>query len=188
MEGTQEASDQGLLAAHRQGDPRAFEVLFRRHQGALYRHVVRMLGDPAAAEDIVIEAFHRLHAHRDRLRPEAAVRPWLYTVANNLARNHRRAGRRLGRWLALAAADPEHAADEPAARMGSADEVQRRVAAAFAALPRRQREVCSLRLVADLPLEEIARVTGASIGTVKSRLFYGQRRLRDLLVDVGGER
>ena len=147
-----------------------------------------MLDDQAAAEDIVIETFHRLHIHRDRFHPEAAVRPWLYTVASNLARNHRRDRRRLGRWLAVAAMDSRPVTDDPVERVGSANEIQRRVAAAFAALPRRQREVCSLRLVADLPLEEIARVTGASTGTVKSRLFYGQRRLRELLVDVGRER
>ena len=187
MGDTPEASDDALLAAHRAGDPAAFEVLFRRHQPSLYRHLCRMLDDPAAAEDIVIETFHRLHVHRDRFHPEAAVRPWLYTVASNLARNHRRNRRRLGRWLAVATMDPREGAHDPVARMGSADEIQRRVAAAFAALPQHQREVCSLRLVADLPLEEIARVTGASTGTVKSRLFYGQRRLRDLLVDVGRE-
>ena len=77
---------------------------------------------------------------------------------------------------------------EPAgAAVGSGDEVQRRVAAALAALPERQREACSLRLVDDLSLEDIARVTGASVGTVKSRLFYGQRRLRELLADLDPE-
>src|SRR5262249_56280310 len=63
-------------------------------------------------------------------------------------------------------------------------EVARRVAAALAALPAPQREACSLRLFGELTLEEIASVTGASLGTVKSRLFYGQRRLRELLADM----
>jgi len=174
--------DEDLIAAHRDGDPTAFEVLFRRYQAPLQRHVARMLDDDAAAaEDVVIETFARLHAHRHGFRPGARLRPWLYTIANNLARNRRRG--RLRRWLSLAAVDRERFAEETG-RVGSADEVQRRVAAAFAALPLPQREACSLRLVGDLPVEDIARVTGASVGTVKSRLFYGQRRLRDLLADL----
>ena len=67
------------------------------------------------------------------------------------------------------------------------DETQRRVAAAFAALPPAQRETCSLRLLADLPVEEIAHVTGVPVGTVKSRLFHGLRRLREQLADLAPE-
>ena len=181
---TIQASDESLLSAHRDGDPGAFATLFRRYERPLYRHLWRMLGDPAAAEDVVIETFQRLHVHRDDLRPGAAVRPWLYTIANNLARNRLRRGR-LASWLPLRAVDRERTAPDPGGRLGSMDEVQRRVAAALATLPERQREACSLRLLGDLALDEIARVTGASVGTVKSRLFYGQRRLRDLLADLG---
>jgi RNA polymerase sigma-70 factor (ECF subfamily) len=178
-----EATDESLLVAHRDGDAGAFATLFRRYAEPLHRHLWRMLGDAAAAEDVVIETFERLHAHRDRLRPGATVRPWLYTIANNLARNRLRR-ERLARWLPLRRVDRDRAAPEPAARVGSAVEVRRRVAAALAALPEAQREACSLRLVGELSLEEIARMTGASVGTVKSRLFYGQRRLRELLADL----
>jgi RNA polymerase sigma-70 factor (ECF subfamily) len=185
MGGTQEATDESLLAAYGAGDPDAFEALFRRYQAPLRRHLERMLADRTAAEDVLIETFCRLHRHRTRLRPGARVRPWLYTIANNLARNQRRR-ERLVHWLPLGAKAPEPAV--PAAE--DTDEIRRRVAAALDALPPRQREACSLRLLADLGLEEIAQVTGTSIGTVKSRLFYGQRRLRVLLgdLDPGGER
>jgi len=183
MQTPREASDESLLAAHRDGDPGAFEALFRRYERPLHRHLWRMLGERAAAEDLVIETFQRLHAHRADLRPGAPVRPWLYTIANNLARNRLRR-ERLARWLPLRAVDRERTAPDPGGRLGSAAEVQRRVAAALAALPERQREACSLRLAGELSIEEIASVTGASIGTVKSRLFYGQGRLRDLLADL----
>jgi RNA polymerase sigma-70 factor (ECF subfamily) len=182
METTREASDESLLAAHRDGDPRAFETLFRRYERPLLRHLARMLGDAAAAEDLVIETFQRLHAHRDDLRPGAAVRPWVYTIGNNLARNRLRR-ERLARWLPLRAVDRQPIDGDPGGRVGSTDEVHRRIAAALAALPERQREACSLRLLGELSLDEIAAVTGASVGTVKSRLFYGQRRLRELLAD-----
>jgi RNA polymerase sigma factor (sigma-70 family) len=175
-----EPSDERLLAAYRDGDIAAFEMLFRRYQRPLYRHLVHMLDDPAAAEDVVIETFQRLHVHRDGFRAGALVRPWVYTIARNLARNRRRHGRLLG-WLSLAAVEHEPRVPGPD---GSREEVERRVAAALAALPARQCEACSLRLLADLSLEEIASVTGTSVGTVKSRLFYGQRRLRELLGDL----
>src|SRR5690349_14805442 len=186
MQPPRDASDERLLAAHRDGDPHAFATLFGRYERPLLRHLWRMLGDRAGAEDVVIETFARLHAHRDEVRSGAALRPWIYTIANNLARNRLRR-ERLARWLPLRAIDRAHRAADPGGPLGSADEVQRRIAAALAALPERQREVCSLRLVDELSLDEIAHVTHASVGTVKSRLFYGQRRLRELLADLAPE-
>jgi RNA polymerase sigma-70 factor, ECF subfamily len=173
-----EVSDETLFAAWRAGDEQAFERLFRRWQEPLARHLARMLDDPAGAEDLVVETFLRLHQHRDRVRPGEPLKPLVWTIARNLARNRLRAERLWG-WLPLTSADLEG----PAARQADA-EVPRRVAAAFAHLSRAQREACSLRLVGGLSLEEIAAVTGSSLGTVKSRLFYGLRRLRAELADL----
>jgi RNA polymerase sigma-70 factor (ECF subfamily) len=186
MGATREGSDESLFCAYEAGDASAHEELFRRYQEPLCRHFERMLGDRAAAEDVVIETFLRLHRHRHRFRSGTALRPWIFTIARNLARNRLRA-ERLQRLLrmdlsnaATAASDRE---SDPRARA--------RVAAAFAALPTRQREVCSLRLLGEFGLEEIAMMTGVSVGTAKSRLFYGLRRLRALLRDLapaGGPR
>ncbi len=173
-----EGSDERLFSAYVAGDVAAHEALFRRYQEPLHRHLERMLNDGAAAEDLVIETFLRLHRHRHRVRPGTALRPWIFTIARNLARNRLRA-QRLWRLLPLSAAD-RLSMPSPEAR----DEVRRRVAGAFGMLPAAQREACSLRLVGELTLEEIARVTGTSVGTVKSRLFYGLRRLRGLLRDL----
>src|SRR5262249_52633258 len=160
-----------LLAAHLAGDAAAFETLFRRWQAPLRRHLSRMLDDPTAADDLVVETFLRLHRHRHRWRPGTPVRPWLFTIARNLARNRLRAQRR-GGWLPRATAR-----DLPAPPPEARNEIRRRVARAFAALPEAQREACSLRLLGELSLEEIAQVTGVPLGTVKSRLFHGLRRL-----------
>lgn len=175
-----EPSDEALLEAWRAGDDSAFEALFRRWQNPLRRHLARMLDDPAAADDLTVDTFLRLHRHRDRWRTGMPVRPWLFTIARNLARNRLRAQRLWG-WLPLGTVQDRTA---PPPR---SDETQRRVTAAFAALPPAQREACSLRLVADLPVEEIAHVTGVPVGTVKSRLFHGQRRLREQLADLEPE-
>ncbi|TMA37367.1 MAG: sigma-70 family RNA polymerase sigma factor [Deltaproteobacteria bacterium] len=173
-----EPSDEALFAAYRAGDASAFETLFERYRPSLGRHLARMLDDPAAAEDLVVETFLRLHRHRDRWREGTPLRPWTFAIARNLARNRLRSQRLWG-WLPLSEADDVREAPPPAS-----DEVQRRVAAAFAELPAAQREACSLRLFGGLTGEEIARVTGASAGTVKSRLFYGLRRLRARLADL----
>lgn len=179
MGDTPEPSDETLFAAWLAGDERSFELLFQRWQAPLARHLDRMLEDPSAADDLVVETFLRLHQHRDRVRPGEPLKPFVWTIARNLARNRLRMQRLWG-WLPLASAEREL----PAAPRADRAEVTARVAAAFAALPAAQREACSLRLLSELTLEEIAAVTGASTGTVKSRLFYGLRRLRALLADL----
>lgn len=177
--GEPEPTDGNLLAAWLGGDERAFEQLFARWQAPLRRHLERMLDDPAAADDLVLETFLRLHRHRAQVRPDLPLKPFVWTIARNLARNRLRM-QRLWTWLPLATAEHERPVAPGAAR----GEVQERVAAAFALLPAAQREACSLRILSELSLEEIAAVTGASLGTVKSRLFYGLRRLRELLADL----
>jgi len=183
MDDRREASDEELFAAWRAGDESACEKLFRRWQAPLARHLTRMLDDPAAAEDLVVETFLRLHQHGDRHRPGTPLRPFVWTIARNLARNRIRAQRLWG-WLPLA---DEQAAREPSPPASSA-ELRARVAAAFAKLPRAQREACSLRLLGELSLGEIAQVTGASVGTVKSRLYYGLRALRAELAELDPEK
>jgi RNA polymerase sigma factor (sigma-70 family) len=175
-----EPTDDALVAAWLDGDERAFEGLFARWQTPLARHLERMLDDAAAADDLVVETFLRLHRHRSRIRREVPLKPFAWTIARNLARNRIRMQRLWG-WLPLTSVDQERAA---APEVGQSAEVRARVAAAFAELPAVQREACSLRLLGELSLEEIASVTGTSVGTVKSRLFYGLRRLRERLADL----
>ena len=139
-----EPSDEALLLAWQGGDSSAFEVLFQRWQSPLRRHLTRMLDDPAAADDLVVETFLRLQRHRARWRAGTPLRPWLFTIARNLARNRLRTERLWG-WLPLSAVREQPA---PVQRHAEPDdEIRRRVAAAFAALPAAQRETCSLRLV-----------------------------------------
>src|SRR5262245_22600702 len=141
MAATPEASDETLFAAWRAGDQSAFATLFRRYQGPLGRHVTRMLDDAAGAEDVVVETFVRLDRHRDRVRPGEPLKPLVWTIARNLARNRLRS-QRLRAWLPLQAAEPER----PVAPPGAEAEVRSRVAAAFASLPAAQREAASLRI------------------------------------------
>jgi RNA polymerase sigma factor (sigma-70 family) len=182
MGGTLEGTDERLFSAYLAGDASAHEALFRRYQEPLCRYLEQMLGSRAAAEDVVIETFLRLHRHRRRYRFGTAVRPWIFTIARNLALNRKRA-ERIQRLIGMTPAGAP--TSEPAPTGDPA--VRSRMTAAFEALPPKQREVCSLRLLSELRLEEIARLTGASMGTTKSRLFYGLRRLRALLRDLAPE-
>ena len=184
MSSVSEPSDEALLLAWQGGNASAFAALFRRWQPPLHRHLTRMLDDPSASDDLVVEAFLRLERHRHRWRPGTPLRPWLFTIARNLARNRLRAERLWG-WLPLTSVR-----EQPDVRPAAASpdgEIQRRVRAAFATLPPAQREACSLRLMADLPVEEIARVMRIPTGTAKSRLFHGLRRLRAELADLKEE-
>lgn len=180
MPASNEPSDEELFRVWCAGDTGALEMLFRRYQAPLGRHLSRMLDDPAAAEDVVVETFMRLDRHRQRWREGRPLRPWLFTIARNLARNRLRA-LRLWNWLPLAAVRDAPAPPPPDT------EIVRRVAAALAALPAAQREACSLRLLGELSVEEIAAVTKVPAGTVKSRLFHGLRRLRSVLSDLNVE-
>src|SRR5262249_58238733 len=114
--------------------------------------------DRARAEDLVIETFQRLHLHRDRFREGAPVRPWVYAISNNLARNRLRRDR-LRRWLPLTVVDAARPAAVVPPPSGSARHVHERVAAALAALPPRQRGAWSLRLLGELTPDEIAAAT-----------------------------
>jgi len=174
-------TDEMLFTAYCQGDTGAFEVLFRRYQARLCRHIERMLNDKQAGEDLVIETFLRIHRLRNEYRDGSSVRGWIYTIARNLARNWLKR-EKIRKWLPLTVRDPALVTRD--APRVEEDEIRRRVAASFARLPIRQREVCSLRLLGELSLEDIKQVVGVPLGTVKSRLFYGQRRLSELLADL----
>ena len=181
MEQMSETSDEMLFIAYCQGDSGSLKTLFNRYQHRLCRHIECMLNDKPAAEDVVIETFLRLHHYRHRYRVGENFRGWVYTIARNLARNWLRK-ERVRRWLPLTMKVSTLYSESPSTAENQ--DIRRRVADAFSKLPYRQREVCSLRLMGEFSLGEIAQVVNVSLGTVKSRLFYGQQRLRDLLSDL----
>ncbi len=174
-------TDEILFTAYREGNTGAFEVIFSRYQDRLCQHMERLLNNQQAGEDLVIETFLRIHHHRSKYREGSNVRAWIYTIARNLARNWLKR-KQILRWLPLTVNDP--ALSTPALERTEDNEIRRRVTASFARLPFRQREVCSLRLLEELSLQDIKQIVGVSLGTVKSRLFYGQCRLREFLADL----
>jgi len=174
-------SDEYLALGVQQGRMDDLAALVERHYDALVGYLYRLNGgDRELAEDLIQDTFCRVLRAIQQYRYPRPFKAWLYAIATNLARNHyRRAETRRsfpvdGRVLAGLA---EEAGEQAVA---DADEA-RRAAAMLAALPEHQREVVVLRYGQEMALGEIAAVLHIPVGTVKSRLSLGLRRLRSLM-------
>jgi RNA polymerase sigma-70 factor, ECF subfamily len=168
-----------LVAAHLSGDPLAFQELVARYQGRLVSFVNRMIRDRERAEDLVQEAFIRVHRHLHRFDPARRFTTWIYTIAANLAKNELRNRSRspLVYYQSLrppGEEDPrplqfEDVRSRPDA-MYANRHLREMVDAVVASLSPHHREVFVMRELEGRSYEEIAAVTGCHLGTVKSRL------------------
>jgi RNA polymerase sigma-70 factor, ECF subfamily len=176
-------SDEELMAAYVAGDRAAFRALFDRYAPTLQRMALRRLPGEADARDLVQQTMLQMHRARHDFRPGARLRPWLFTIAMNLVREHyRRAGRRREQSLDDRAPEPRATSAEQQpdhARLN--DEAQTRVRAALASLPEAQRTVIELHWWGECPYEEIAQIVGASVAAVRVRAHRGYERLRQIL-------
>lgn len=178
----------GLIVRSRKGDLAAFNNLVERYQGPVYNLCFRMLGAREAAEDATQEAFISSYRNLKRFRGEA-FRPWLFRIAANACYDEMRRRRSKP---ALSLDEPrgegELRMDVPAKSESPEEraerlELQEALRDALAALPHDQRLAVILRDLQGLDYAEIAEVTGASLGAVKSRLNRARRRLCSLLRD-----
>lgn len=174
--------DELLALGIQQGDRSALAVLVERHHSPLIGYLYRMTGsDRALAEDLTQETFLRVLRAINQYRYPRPFKPWLYTIATNLARDYyKRAETRF--VVAMPETMTESTADNnpPEATLMSADEASQ-VATAILQLPDHQREVLVLRYYQALSLAEIAEVLNIPVGTVKSRLSTGIRNLKTYL-------
>ena len=175
-----EAPDEELMLAYRHGDAGAFETLYKRHRGALYRFVLRALKHRSAAEELFQEVWIRVIEARGRYAPQARFTTWLYTIAHNLLVDH---WRRKG--LTLVSLDTEDVPMESAnpARRAEARESLARFLQALEALPAAQREAFLLHEEAGLTAAEIAAATGSNEEAAKSRLRYALAKLKAAIED-----
>ena len=168
--------DVDLLRRFAQGDLAAFEAVFRHFESEVYRWILRIVREPAGAEDVLVDAFWRAYRGRARFDPSRTFGAWMRRIATNAARDHLRSVRRVPLGDSPA---PEIAA--PAVDR----DTQQAVAAAFDRLPARLRVIATLALVEELPYAEIAEALDIPIGTVKSRVFRATRLLRTELIRQG---
>lgn len=173
-------SDEALMMAYRDGDAAAFDVLYARHRGGLYRFIVRQCGNRAAADELFQDVWMNLISARQRYEPSAKFSTFLYQVARNRVIDYFRAHGRNRED----AQDPTEAPDPPAAatvqpeRKLESRQTAARLLALIDSLPAVQREAFLLHQESGMTLEEIADVTGSGRETVKSRLRYALSALR----------
>ena len=170
-----------LLKRFRQGDPEAFEALFRQFQAEVYGWIVRIVRDPSAAEELTVETFWRIHRARGRFDPGRSFGAWARRIATNLAIDHLRQTRR---EVAL----PDDLAEPTSADPIVCGELRRQIAIAFRRLPLKLRVAATLSLIEERSPKEIAEALGTSEGAVRVRIFRAVRLLRQQLKRVNVKR
>jgi len=173
--------DDELVARAGRGDAAAVRALVARKLGRVLSLAERMLGDAAEAEDVAQETFLRVWRQAPKWRPgQARFDTWMHRVALNLCYD------RLRRRREIITDDPPDVADEgPAPDRGlEAQDTGRRVGAALAKLPDRQREAVVLCHCQELGNIEAAAVMGVTVEALESLLSRGRRALRVALADL----
>ena len=180
-------TDEDCMARYRRGDNQAFQMLYLRYREKLHRYLLRLADRSTEAEEVFQEVWVAVIRGKDRYEPSAPFAAWLFSIA------HRRAA---DRWRTLSRHAPDwqsHSGDDrdfeqrPAVaahtpeRLAHNDEMGLALLEAIRNLPLPQREAFLMKADGDLSLDDIAMATQVSRETVKSRLRYAQRRLRDAL-------
>lgn len=182
-------SDESLMIRYRDGDAQAFEALYARHKGPLYRYLRRQCESPAYADELFQDVWMKLIGARDRYEVRAKFTTYLYHLAHNRLIDHYR---RTKTGIPISYGDD---ADENVVEQVPDSDVRqpdndldrrrlgKRLLDRISALPEAQRETLLLREEAGLSLAEIAAATGVNAETAKSRLRYALARLRRELAE-----
>ena len=180
-----DAGDEALMLSYARGAAAAFDMLYARHRGGVYRYVLRHCGNADVADEIFQDVWMNVIRTRSTYAATSRFSAWLYTLAHNRLVDHWRAA---GHANTVSIDGDEQVSDAvtalPAARADEPDEraEQRDVAAklrmALARIPPLQRDALLLQQESGLSLLEIATLTGVGVETVKSRLRYAVAKLR----------
>ncbi len=175
--------DRQLVARSRGGDRRAFGELVARHQRAIFLLAVRYLDNVEDARDVAQRTFVQAFQKLGRFRQDSGFRTWVYRIAINLAVTALRERGRAAKMAARASSlETEVAPVEPISEREA-----RRLRAAVASLPPKQRLVIELRVYDELSFREVAEVAGSSEDAAKMNFHHALKRLRTLIGE-GGER
>ena len=151
-----------------------------RYQRDVYRLCYRYLGNHEDANDMAQEAFLKAYRGLGSFRGDSAFSTWLYRIAVNACLNFR-AARKPALELPETLPDGRVLAGERLLE----EEKQERVRAAVGRLPEKQRATLILKIYHDLTHEEVARILGSTVGTVKANLFHALGNLRRLMAEAG---
>jgi len=178
-------ADTDLVTRLRAGERAAVEEVYVAHHAAIRGFARRLVGDTAAAEDIVHETFVALPRAVRRFRGDGSLRAFLIGVAANHSRRHiRSAMRRRRATERLAAREEVSVRTVDATSQLINRQLANRLWAALDALPIEQRVVFVLCEAEQRTSVEVAAIVGAPEGTVRTRLFHAKRKLREMLEDA----
>ena len=182
----QATSDDVLIARIAAGDRLAMQVLFARHHVKVYRFVLRLVGNPTTAEDLISEVFLDVWRQASRFEARSAVSTWLLAIARfkALSALRRRPEAELDEDKAAAIEDPS---DDPEVVAQKKDKgaVLRKC---LEALSPDHREIIDLVYYHEKSVEEVAEIVGIPAATVKTRMFYARKKLSELLKNSGVDR
>ena len=169
--------DGALLERFVRGDEDAFESLFRQFEHEVFGWILRIVRDPGAAEDVMVEAFWRAYRGRARFDSSRSFGAWMRRIATNAALDQLGVARRDALRRTQDAPRP---APTPAS-----DSLAESIQIAFRRLPAKLQIVATLALIEEQPYAEIADALDLPLGTVKSRVFRATRALREELARMG---
>ena len=184
-------TDVELVAEAQMGEVLAFDELVERYYGRIYGLAYNMTSNREDAEDLVQEIFVKAYAALPRFRGKSSFYTWIYRIAINKTINYRKK-RNSQRMLSLDQFDQEIKTDDlyhdltskgSPLRNLSLTELQKRLNKALQGLSEKHRAVVVLHDMQGIPHETIAKMVGASVGTVRSRLFYARQQMQNELVE-----
>ena len=174
---SQAGDDRELVARLKRGDTTAFDEVYRQHRARLFGFLARLCRRRDLAEDLLQETWMRLATHAARLTDDTRLAPWLFTVARNLYRSHRRwsmASFEARGWFSRESFTVERTSPFD---LASANELERRLELALGALPLGYREVLLLVVVERLDPADAAGVLGLRPEALRQRLSRGRAML-----------
>jgi RNA polymerase sigma-70 factor (ECF subfamily) len=182
----QTTSDEALIGRIAAGDKLAMQVLFARHHVRVYRFVLRLVGEPTKAEDLISEVFLDVWRQADRFEARSQVSTWLLAIARYkaLPALRKRPDEELDDETAQAIEDQS---DDPEVAMQKKD-TSTILRQCMTKLSAEHREIIDLVYYHEKSVEEVAKIVGVPENTVKTRMFYARKRLGELLKAAGVER
>ncbi len=178
--------DEELVLKSQQGDIHAFDELVERYHGKIYGLTYNMTSNREDAEDLTQEIFVKAYQALPRFKGNSSFYTWLYRIAVNKTINYRKKRNRK-RAMSLDQFDHEIKLDDvyhdlaskgSPLRHLSLSELQKKLNEALQNLSEKHRTVVVLHDMQGIPHEEIAKMVGASVGTIRSRLFYARRQMQ----------
>jgi RNA polymerase sigma-70 factor (ECF subfamily) len=186
----QQQTDTNLMQRYASGDIRAFEVLYARHKGGLYRYFMRHIPDPNLAEDLYQEIWNKVIIQSKHYKPSAKFSTWLYTLAHNNLVDHVRHLSVVNKVL-VRSYNVEGTEEQETFKATQTDNdpegevtsirVTESLKQCISQLPQAQKDSFLLKEEADLSVKDIACVLGTSFEASKSRLRYAYENLRQCL-------